>query len=145
MTEIVVYRGALRDSDGFPVLEQVQWSEVPQDHPDAVQLPAELGLAAESRWKFMSASDLLVDLPVTPQTRDRFGRVVEWGGIPAGPIDVYALPVRDGFTLVTEDAWAAGYEAYRQAVDPVGMPPLPEGGQPVLYLPTEPAEGVARG
>jgi hypothetical protein len=141
VTDIVVYRGALRDSDGMPVLESVQWREVPQDDPDGVLLPAELGLAADSRWKFMGGADLLVDLPVRPATRDRFGRIIDPGGLPDGPIDVYALPVRAGFTLFPEDEWRAGYETYRQAVDPVGMPPLPVDGEPVLYLPGEVANG----
>ncbi|MFD3848204.1 hypothetical protein ACFWVB_20225 [Streptomyces microflavus] len=135
MTDILVHRGALREADGFPVLEKVRWAAVPAGHADAVKLPDVLGLAPNSWWQFGSGSDVLSELPIVPQVIDSFGNVIEWGGLAPGPVDVYNLPLLPGFVLVAEQAWRDGYEEYRLAVDPIGMPPLPVGGQPVLYLP----------
>lgn len=133
---ITVYRGALRDSDGYPVLERAYWTQVVSSHPDGVELPASLGLDRDVRWKFHSGSDLLSVLPVRPQQTDVFGTITDFGGLDSR-VDLYNLPVMQGMRIVSFDTWLLGYEEYRQVTDPVGIPAMGQPGStsvPVLYV-----------
>jgi hypothetical protein len=132
---ITVYRGALRDGDGFPVLERARWVPAAPDSPDAVALPASLGVAPDSRWKFHGVSDSLAALPVLVQQADMFGTVTDFGGLPSR-VDLYGLGLLPGLRPVSLQDWLVGYEDYRQRTDPVGMPAMGQQGSalPALYV-----------
>ncbi len=133
MAEIIVYRGAVRD-DGFPVLEKIRWIETHEHDPDGQLLPASLGMG-ERWWRFAAGSDVLSTLPVVPAVTDAFGTVLDPGGLDFSEVDPYSLPLRHRLTLVDYDTYRIGYEDYRQRVDPVGIPALPDGAVPLYVNP----------
>lgn len=131
MTDIFVYRGFLRD-DGFPQLERVQWAPSQQGATGAVALPSRLGLP-NTYWRFVGGESITAQLPVTPPVLDAFGNVITPGGLPPA-VAVYTYPLQPRFLWVPYTTFLTGHEAYRQATDPIGIPPLDPGAPRPLYL-----------
>lgn len=100
------------DPERPPLREVATWSPLPEDSTDprAVEIDGAPGL-----WLLESCQEPLVDLlsQHTEAVIDRFGQIVDLGGQlkPGGTKDLYRLPLRDGYELVSEDEYVKAWNA----------------------------------
>jgi hypothetical protein len=92
--------------------------------PRAVEL-TEYG--ESGKWLLSSCSDPLADLAaqVSEAQVNRFNEVTDVGGQVTGSMDLYRLPLMDGYQLATEDEYVAAWNAAAKAVP--GSQLIPEG------------------
>lgn len=97
--------------DTQPLREVAVWVR-PMDpsDPRIVQIDGHDG-----DWVLQTCREPLVDMlsQLTPATMNRFNELVDAGGQlrPGGTLDIYRLPLLDGYRIVTEDEYVDAWNA----------------------------------